>query len=136
MAAGTIDGAGAGGGHALSTVSMTYTGAKPCTLPEMYPELTYLCGGSAQADPQYCRLPVGHGTYFDGGPAKVYGGTVRPHETVRFDVGTVSEPSAGAERTYSGLHLVTQSGGAVPIAGGPVSSTGGVTVGKWYHGTS
>lgn len=134
MAAVTIDGGGAGGGHALSTVSMTYTGAKPCTLPEKYPELTYRCGGSAQADPRYCRLPVGHGTYFDGGPAKVYGGTVRPHETVLFDVGTVSEPSAGPERTYPGLHLVTQSGGAVSIAGGPVSSTGGVTVGRWYHG--
>ncbi|WP_157034702.1 hypothetical protein [Actinocatenispora sera] len=133
MTAATIDAGGVGGGHALFTVSMTYSGAKPCTLPEKYPELTYLCGGSAQADPEYCRLPAGHGTYFDGGPAKAYGGTVRPHQTVLFDVATVSEPSAGAERTYSGLHLVTQSGGAVSITGDPVSSTGGVTVGRWYH---
>ncbi|HEY3506662.1 MAG TPA: hypothetical protein VGN37_28220 [Actinocatenispora sp.] len=129
-----VDG-GVGGGHALTVVGVEYRGSAPCRLPD-YPTLTGAYGGNEQTGVKRRTIPVGHGTWFDGGDTKRYGATAYPGHRMYFDLATTSADTGQEAQSYVNLAIVAADGTEIPIVlGGPVESTGGFSVSRWYATT-
>lgn len=129
-----VDG-GVGGGHALTVVSVEYRGSAPCRLPD-YPILTGAYGGNEQAGAKRRTIPVEHGTWFDGGVRKQYGATAYPGHRMYFDLATTSADTGRQAQSYVDIAIVAADGTEIPIVvGGPVESTGGFSVSRWYATT-